>query len=339
MASASAEHAAEHAGFSMRFAAIVGAPRTGTTALARFLRKHPSVCFSKVKEPHFFSQWDLTKLPEEELREAVGKEYLQRYFPHCTPDRSILMEGSVTYLYAPEQMSPILKLWPDAKFIIGVRDPMEVVPSLHQRLLFLGDETEEDFEKAWDLVEERKHGRQIPKSCIEPRWLRYDEVGRFGSYVERFIAVVGRERCYFSVYDDIKANPAAAYRGVLDFLGLPAVAEIDESRKRAARGYKLGWLQRLLMRPPGVTRKVMAGADYRRRVEAVEKLRGKKSATLRVIERGRKALLKWNETDAPPIRLSPRVRSEIAAHYRTDVHRLGEIIGRDLSHWLAERPA
>lgn len=83
----------------------------------------------------------------------------------------------------------------------------------------------------------------------------------------------------------------------------------------------------------------MAGADYRRRVEAVEKLRGKKSATLRVIERGRKTLLKWNETDAPPIRLSPRVRSEIAAHYRTDVDRLGEIIGRDLSHWLAERPA
>ena len=330
---------AEYPGFSRRFAAIVGAPRTGTTALARFFRKHPSVSFSKLKEPHFFSQWDLTGVSDEELHEAVGKEYLERYFPHCEADRTMLMEGSVTYLYAPEQMTPILKLWPDAKFIIGVRDPMEMVPSLHQRLLVLGDEDVEDLEKAWDLVEDRKHGRKIPKSCVEPRWLRYDEVGRLGSYIQRFIEVVGRERCYISVYDDIKANPAAAYRDVLDFLGLPPVAEIDETRKRAARGYRFGWLQRLLMRPPGVTRKIMAGGPYRRRVEAVEKLRGKQSATLRMIERGRKALLKWNETDAPPVKLSPRLRSEIAAHYRPDVDLLGKIIGRDLSHWLSERPA
>jgi hypothetical protein len=331
---ASADQATENAGFAMRFAAVVGAPRTGTTALSRFLRKHPSVCFAKVKEPHFFSQWDLTNLPEEELREAVGKEYLQRYFPHCRPDRTMLMEGSVTYLYAPEQMTPILKLWPDAQFVIGVRDPMEMVPSLHQRLLLLGDETEEDLEKAWDLVKERKHGRNIPKSCIEPRWLRYDEVGRLGSYVERFFDVVGRERCYVSVYDDLKANPAAAYREVLDFLGLPQVEAVDVSPKRTARGYRFGWLQRLLMRPPGVTRKVMAGVDYRRRVEAVEKLRGKQSATLRMVERGRKALLKWNETDAPPVRISPRLRSEIAAHYRPDVDLLGRLIHRDLGHWL-----
>ena len=200
---------AEHPGFSRRFAFIVGAPRTGTTALARFLRKHPSVCFSKVKEPHFFSQWDLTKVPDHELREAVGKEYLERYFPSCGADKSMLMEGSVTYLYAPEQMTPILKIWPEAKFIIGLRDPMDMIPSLHQRLLVLGDEIEEDLEKAWDLIEDRKHGRKIPKSCVEPRWLRYDEVGRLGSYVERFIEVVGRERCFFNLYDGVKADPAA----------------------------------------------------------------------------------------------------------------------------------
>lgn len=328
----------EHPGFSRRFAAIVGAPRTGTTALSRFLRKHPAVCFSKVKEPHFFSQWDLTQVPDDELRHAVGKEYLERYFPNCGDGKAMLMEGSVTYLYAPEQMTPILKLWPDAKFIIGLRDPMDMIPSLHQRLLVLGDETEEDLEKAWDLVEERKHGREIPKSCVEPRWLRYDEVGKLGSYVERFIEVVGRERCYFSLYDDLKADPAGAYRDALDFLGLPHVGQVDEAPRRVRRGYKYAWLQRLLMRPPGVTRKIMAGAPYRRRVEAVEKLRGKKSATLRLIERARKALLKWNQADAPPVRMSPRLRKEIAAHYRANVDRLGEILGRDLSHWLAERP-
>ena len=216
---------------------------------------------------------------------------------------------------------------------------MDMVPSLHQRLLVLGDETEEDLETAWDLIEDRKHGRKIPKSCVEPRWLRYDEVGRLGSYVERFVEVVGRERCYFSVYDDLKADPAAAYGKLLKFLDLPPVENVDWAPKRVRRGYKLGWLQRLLMRPPGVTRMVMAGAPYRRRVEAVEKLRGKQSAALRLVERARKSLLRWNETDAPPIRMSQRLRSEIAAHYRPDIDHLGKIIGRDLSHWLADERA
>ena len=78
------------------FACIVGAPRTGTTSLAKFLRGHPQICFSKVKEPHFFSQWDLTDAPDDELRQAVTEEYLARYFPHLNGSQPLLMEGSVT---------------------------------------------------------------------------------------------------------------------------------------------------------------------------------------------------------------------------------------------------
>jgi hypothetical protein len=302
------------------------------------LRDHPSVCFSKVKEPHFFSQWDMTALSDDELREAVQKEYLDRFFPDCEPGTSMLMEGSVTYLFVPEQMRPILKLWPDAKFIIGLRDPMQMIPSLHQRLLYLGDETVEDFEEAWRLVDERKNGRKIPRSCVEPRWLRYDELGKLGHYVEQFISVVGRERCFFALYDDVKKDSALAYGEVLDFLGLPPFGQADAAPKRVGRGYKIGWLQRLLKRPPGITRKILAGEHYRQRVEAVEKLNKKDSPLLRTVARGRKALLRWNQTESRPVRLSPRVRAEIRANYKDDIAQLGRIIGRDLSHWLAEEP-
>jgi hypothetical protein len=41
---------------------VVGAPRCGTTTLARWLRDHPSVQLSSVKEPHYFSQFDLNGL-------------------------------------------------------------------------------------------------------------------------------------------------------------------------------------------------------------------------------------------------------------------------------------
>lgn len=323
--------------FDRGFACIVGAPRTGTTSLAKYLRAHPQVCFSEVKEPHFFSQWDLSALPDDELRQTVVEEYLARYFPRCR-DGSLLMEGSVTYLYAPEQMEPVLRLWPNAKFIIGLRDPMEMIPSLHQRLLFLGDETVEDFEQAWRMTEQRRQGRAVPRSCVEPRWLRYDEVGRLGAYVERFISIVGRERCFFALYDDVKRDPAALYREVQQFLELPIQDLRNFAPRRTSRGYRLGWLQRLLMRPPGVTRKLIAGTHYRRRVEMMERLRGKESAALRLIDRSRKALLKWNEAEPQPVRLSSSLRTEIRDIYRDDIARLGGIVGRDLSHWLAERP-
>jgi hypothetical protein len=320
--------------FNQRFACIVGAPRTGTTSLSKFLRSHPQVCFSKVKEPHFFSQWDLTGSPEPELRQAVADEYLDRYFPHCDGDDALLMEGSVTYLYAPDQMRPILRLWPDARFIIGLRDPMEMIPSLHRRLLYLGDETVEDFERAWALVEDRSRGQRVPRSCIEPRWLRYDEVGRLGQYVDRFISVVGRERCFFAVYDDVRRDPAALYRQVQQFLGLPLHEPADLAPRRASRGYRFGWLQRMLMRPPLVTRKLMAGTHYRRRVEAIDKLRNGDSLTMKAVERARARLLRWNEADRPPAPLSVALRSEIRSKYSDDVARLGRIIDRDLSHWL-----
>jgi len=121
-----------------RFAFIVGAPRCGTTFLARHLEKHSGICFSNVKEPHFFSGTDLRGVPATEFKRTVERDYLDRFFPHRSRS-PFLAEGSVTYLYTPEQVKPLLRLWPDAKFIIAVRNPLEMVPSLHRRLLCIGD--------------------------------------------------------------------------------------------------------------------------------------------------------------------------------------------------------
>ena len=324
--------------FDRPFAFIVGAPRTGTTSLARYLRQHPSVCFSAVKEPHFFSFNDLTALSDAELREVVRSDYLDRYFPHCEADGRMLMEGSVTYLYTPEQMRAILRLWPNARFIIGVRDPMQMIPSLHQRLLSLGDETVEDFDLAWRLVDERREGRKVPRSCVEPRWLRYDEVGRLGDYVQRFISVVGGERCFVAVYDDLAADPAALYGRLLDFLELPHDQRTDFSTQRASRGYKSGFLQRLLKRPPAVTRTLLAGKEYRQRVATLQSLSEGQSRAAKAVLNLRKRLLRWNEADPPPVRVGARVRAEIRSKYLDDVRSLGNLIGRDLGHWLVERP-
>lgn len=314
-----------------RFIFVVGAPRTGTTTMSRLLQAHPQVAFPFVKETHYFAQQDLRGLGSTELRERVQDEYLNRFFAPPEPGENAATDGSVSYLYTPEQLEPVLKLWPDSRFIVGVRDPMSLLPSLHMRLIYTGDENITCFEEAWAAVPDRAAGRRIPRSCIEPRWLRYDEAGRFAKYLERLFAAVGRERCLVVVHDDLTADPTAEHRRILEFAGLHQTGMVDIGTKRRSRGVRYPWLQRLLKRPPKFLHSYLAGPQFR--------LRMANHSTERAVDTDqrqslRKRLLRWNRVDVAKMPLSLAVQEAIRAQLRDEIDRLGVLIGRDLGHWL-----
>ena len=315
------------------FACVVGAPRCGTTSLARFIEEHPQVCFSKVKEPHFFVQHDLTRTRGAELEHFVEAEYLGRYFPPRPPACRLIAEGSVSYLYAPHRMETVLRLWPDARFVIALRDPIEMLPSLHRRLLFNGDETVTDFARAWAMIEERKAGGAIPRTCIDPRALHYDVLARLGTHVERFFRMVGRDRCFVVLLEDLMADPEAVYRRLMAFLGLPVDRLPDFAPRRQTQGYRIGWLQRLLKRPPMLARGFLGGEKFRMRVTPVAH-KDSDSTMLKSIFAARKRLVEWNSVPLPPVRLSDDLRRDICERLTDEVALLSELIGRDLGHWL-----
>ena len=319
-----------------RFAFIVGAPRCGTTTLSYFLRNHPSICFPFVKEPHFFVQHDLRGASDAELRDQVEREYLERFFAHCEADRRIGADGSVSYLYTPEQMEPILRLWPDSRFVIALRDPMAMLPSLHNRLIYLGDETIARFEDAWAAAPARAEGRRIPRGCADPRWLRYDEAGRFGTYVERFFAAVGRERCLVVLFDDLSTDPEGQYRRMMNFLGLPPVDGIEFGARRKSHDVRYMWLQRLLKRPPKAVREYLAGEHYRQRERNLDDESDGIPALGKVLS-VRKRLLRWNRMPHSRRPLPLALQQEIRLHLREEIDHLGRLIGRDLGHWLQPR--
>lgn len=315
-----------------RIAFIAGAPRCGTTTISRLFRRHPEVCFSFVKEPHFFARVDLRGLDEEALREIVECEYLERFFSHCPAGRSMAMEGSPTYFYVPEQIAPVLKLWPDAKFIITLRDPMAMVPSLHSRMLVTGDETIKDFRKAWEMSASRREGRSVPPRCADPRFLLYDQAAAFGSYLTRFFDCLGRDRCHVVLLDDLDLDPARTYRELCDFLEIEPRPKKKFKAARTNLSYRSGWLQRLLKRPPKAAPGLLAGRKYLaregRRVETSE------SRTVAAILALRKRVLKWNQIPAERQPLEPAARQMIADRYRHEIDILSRLIDRDLSHWL-----
>ena len=312
-----------------RWAFIVGAPRCGTTALSEYLRAHPEVCFSTPKEPHFFLRHDLRGESADRLRDAVRSRYLDLFFPD-RHSASLLAEGSVSYFYAPERLEPILRLWPRAKFVICVRNPLEMVPSLHQRLFYNGDETERRFDHAWSLVPARRNGRSIPRSCIEPRFLDYWEAGQLGKHLERFLSLVGRERCHVSVFDDFNDNPAREYRCVLQFLELPDDNRTQFERHAPTQDCRVAWVHRLMKRPPRAALWLFDREDLQVLTEGV----GEPSPAVKKVLKIRGKIINWNKKPAKRPQVGERVLGEMRDMFRDDVALLSRLIGRDLNHWI-----
>lgn len=295
---------------------IVGAPRCGTTALSKILARHPQVCFSRPKETHLFVQ-DLGVMDEA----FWTKNFVEPYFPHLSDQHIAFGEGSVSCLYSPEAIQRILAFDPDAKFIIHVRNPIDMVYSYHGRLLYLLDEDQRDFARAWALQEERKAGRALPKSCRDPRLLMYGDVGRLSEHVERMFATVGRDRCYVVVFDEFIRDPAALYHDLCRFLGLPQDDENHYNQKYSHRTYKNRFIQRMLVNPPPIVMKAMKAAQIT-------------PQQLRANTRGlRKWLRRRNTEEERRPTMQPALRQELAAYFAPDVARLSQLLGRDLSHW------
>jgi hypothetical protein len=294
---------------------LVGAPRCGTTSLAVALAQHPRVCFSEPKEPHFFM-----RVFEDFDLERSRMEYMKAFFRADQLSRDWLGEGSPSYLYAPQAIRIIERMFPGARFLVMVRNPLEMIPSYHARLLFTMDEDVVDFEVAWRLQSQRANGRFIPSRCRDPRMLQYAEIGRVGARLADLFDLVGRDRVKTIVLDDFALAPLAVYWEVLDFLELEHDDRTEVVRMNGTKSFRSHVIQRLLMRPPKVAQRLVP-----RTVGPSQP-----GVAGRLLKRLRKVNIV--RTHWHPI--SASMRQELVECIRGDVDLLGRLLNRDLRHWL-----
>ncbi len=300
---------------------VVGAPRCGTTAFCRYLARNPQICFSRPKEPHYF-----TRLDAEPSAEALRRDYLERCFAHYTTNHRAVGEGSVSYLYQPDTLERIRRFNPDARFIALVRNPLGMLPSYHLRMRYLLQEDEPDFAKAWALEPARARGERIPKHCLDLRLLTYSQVAMLGTQVERLFAVAGRDRSHVIVYDDLVADPLGVYRRALDFLEIDYDGQTQFERRYGSRMYRYAWLQRLLFVPAMRGGKMIDTLQRRKRKYDPD---GAKRPSLI------KRVTGWNKIHATPAPLTPQMAAVVRETLAADVRKLSGLLDRDLSSWLA----
>lgn len=292
---------------------IAGAPKCGTTALSEYLRTHPDVCFARPKEPYHF----LTDLPGRDSG-LTDEEYVRECFGHCDDRALAVGEGTVFHLFSREAVDNILRFNPDSRFIVMLRDPVELVYSFHRQLLYSYSEDVEDFEDAWSLQELRRDGRRIPSQCREPALLQYRRVGALGTQLERLLRKVPESRVHLIFFEDFADATKEVYEGTLEFLGLPPDGRSEFPRVNPAKEHLVRPLARFTQRPPSFL------------VEWGERLKD-------LLGIGRfgiiPALREWNKRTRDRSPLRPAFRQELAEEFEPEVEKVERLTGRDLSAW------
>ena len=110
---------------------VVGAPKSGTTSLYRYLEGHPDVYLSPVKEPRYFAFPDTPPRfvgpgAKDLNREIVWREDDYRaLFAGRQPHHRAGGEASATYLWAPGAAERIARTVPESRLIAILRQPAD----------------------------------------------------------------------------------------------------------------------------------------------------------------------------------------------------------------------
>lgn len=294
---------------------IIGAPRCGTTALSTYLAEHPRIGFSRPKETQFFC----TDIPGVRFMTADPNEYLNLCFGHCAGKNYLAIgEGSVWNLYSNAAVSNILRFNPEARFIIMLRNPIDLCLALYEKRRELLQEDQPTFRLGWRAEEERSQSR--PRHFQGPPGVAgYRDVAMLGEQVEKAFSLILPHRRLLILFEDFIADTASVYRQVLDFLGVQddgrqAFPQINAGQQiQYPRLWHLVWGNLVWFYPL---------------VDPLKRRLG--IPALNVYPRLARLFMKdrLSRSEIPSV-----LRAEMRSYFDADIKRLSAVMGRDLSYW------
>lgn len=301
---------------------IPGAPKSGTSSMYEYLRQHPEIYFPSLKEPRYFATDQHSGFDRDGpffVREL--EDYLALY--RGVRGEKRIGDASVQYLSSRAAPERIREFSPDARFIVMVRNPVDIAYSLHGQRLAGGGEDIEDFEEAVEAEADRRAGRRLPRVPFHVRGLLYREVARTGEQLERWLGVFPRERFHVIVFEDFLADTPGTFRRALEFLEVdPTFRPVSFDAVNPARRARSRTLQNLLRSP----------TKYRL---AKRFLPDPVVGGLRVLLR---PIYRLNARVQPRTTMSPALRAGLEEEFAPDVALLGELVGRDLTTlWFGTR--
>lgn len=246
---------------------VIGAARSGTTALCQYLEQHPQLAITEPKEPHYFAfagqRPDFRGPGDAESinRKAVtDRAAYQRLFRE---DGRRWGEASVSYLYYPHAALALHEARPEVKLICLLRHPAERAFSafsfMRTRLL----EPCADFEEALAAEPGRIAGGW------HHIW-HYRRMGFYHAQLQPYFDLFGPARIRVYLHEELEGTPDDVLRDCFAFLGVePGFQPSVRPRPHRSGRPRHAGLSRWLTRENGLKTalKAVLPVGFRRRLK------------------------------------------------------------------------
>jgi hypothetical protein len=307
---------------------IIGAAKCGTTSLYHYLRQHPEVYMSPIKEPNHFSTdilpsefsseyklYERSKqlnvaeyvkgdMKTEQWGAYVHDEHIYNQLFKFASGYKARGEISNSYLYSGVAARNIFEKHPDMKIVAILRQPAErayshYLANLRDGRTTLSFRDEVQFDDA-----KTRHGWGISHL--------YYELGLYAEQIERFQKLFPADQVRIYLFDDLKTDNKALTQDLFRFLGIETETAIDYKEKfNEARIPKNATLIKTITQT-GLKRKIFRALPESLK-ENIKSLFFKKD---------------------PVPKMSSADREWMTSRYKNEIIRLQGLLQRDLTTWL-----
>ena len=287
---------------------IIGVQKAGTSSIYNYLKQHPQVYMSPVKETNFFERdWENADAEARDRKKNGIYTFAQysQLFDNVT-DEIAIGEASPNYLFHYEASASLIQNYlPEVKLIAILRNPIERAYSDY--LMHVRD----SIGKPKPFAE---HIQKANTSYTIRKGLYYDGLKH---YIDKF----GGDRVRVYLYEDLDRDSVQFMQDIYRFLGVDAKFNTDTSKKSQVAQVPKNQAVNRLLRTENPLRSMAASAL---KVLVPPETR----------QNLRSALMNFNSQDKSKLTLSTEERKQLATIYREDILKLQELIQRDLSSWM-----
>ncbi len=298
---------------------LVGAAKSGTTALAELLSQSPEIFSPSIKEPGYFGldinpddfspeyakvvqlprDYFSTKPLKEQHQSFIREASLYQKLYEVQQGEKYLLDSSTVYLLSRLSAEEIARYNPQAKIIIILRNPVERAFSHYKMALQMGLVTG-GFKEEWDLdLEKNPKGVGISEM--------FAETGMYSQQLKRYFSAFSKEQICVLLYEDFKSMTSDIKSQLKSFLELDLPWE------------KTGEANVSSVPKHAKFNQILKGSGF------VQKMKNHLPESLQA------SIKKWMSQE--DLQMSAEMKKELTDYYREDILEVEKITGLNLNHW------
>ena len=289
---------------------IIGAMKSATTSLYTYIKQHPNVFMTKVKEPMFFNNLNKKHdffIKGKKSQKITNFDEYYSLFNDVMHEKAI-GEASPSYLYNEECAQLIKKHLPKTKIIAIIRQPVERAYSNYLHAKRADREPINNFEDAFNSEESR----------IKKNWsplYHYKSQGLYYKQLKKYYNLFDKNQIKIILFQDLTSKPKKITKEVFNFLEVDDTFNSDTSIKANVSGIPKGFIGWIIMKI--------------RKYNLIPNIEFSKILPRTIV----KIILKtiYSKPDKIDKQLVDKLTKK---HYKEDIKKLELLIEKNLSHWL-----